>query len=170
MKAYLANDLFNEATQMYNAYLAKNVREAIPGIELYVPQENEALNNKNGYADSITIFDGDNMYLDPADMLIAVIDSVDEGVAAEVGRFALFNDLAVMRGEQPRPIYVLFTDVRQNGTSNQKKIDALKTDSIENQFVYKNLYEVGAIKKYGKVFSSSKALFEFLKENHGKEF
>lgn len=168
MKAYLANDLFNEATQMYNSYLAENIRKAVPGIELYVPQENEALNDKNGYADSVTIFDGDNVYLDPADMLIAVIDLVDEGVAAEIGRYALYNDIRVSEGKEPRPIYVLFTDVRQNGTANSKKIDALKADSIENQFIYKNLYEVGGVKKYGKVFKSSQELFKYLEENYGQ--
>lgn len=168
MKAYLANDLFNEATQMYNAYLAENIRKVVTGIELYVPQENEALNDKNGYADSVTIFDGDNVYLDPADMLIAVIDLVDEGVASEIGRYALYNDIRVSEGKEPRPIYVLFTDVRQNGTANNKKIAALKADPIENQFVYKNLYEVGGIKKYGTIFSSSKSLFNYLEENYGQ--
>lgn len=168
MKAYLANDLFNEATQNYNKFLAKHIRESVPGIELYVPQENPALNDKNGYADSVTIFDGDNFYLDNADMLIAVIDTVDEGVAAEIGRFVAFNDIRKEQGQEIKPIYVLCTDVRQMGAFNNKKIEALKNDPIENQFFYKNLYEVGGIKKYGKIFSQSVLLFKHLKEKYGK--
>jgi hypothetical protein len=162
MKAYLANGLFNEADQAFNAYLAHRIRINFPWIELYAPQENEALNDKTGYADSKTIFKGDNKYLDNADILIAVLDGIeiDSGVAAEVGRFLAFKDWE--DGHEgvykPRYVFGLYTDVRQQGADNAKKIDALVNELAENQFMYRNLYVVGGIKEHGVIASSSDEL------------
>lgn len=165
MKAYFAAPLFDSANQMFNEYIAKEIRHELPFLELYLPQENEALNDKTGYADSVTIFDGDNHYLDEADILICLLDGIeiDSGVAAEIGRFALTKQLS----ERPRYIYGLYTDVRQMGADNQQKIEALQKDSIENQFFYKNLYVVGAVKKYGKILTSVEDLVNELRYNHG---
>lgn len=166
MKAYLANGLFSEADQMYNAYLAKNMRRVVPAMELYNPMENERLNDKQNYADSVMIFNGDNTYLDQSDLLIAVLDGpvVDDGVAAELGRFALLCE------QQPnqKEVLALYTDVRQQGRDNVQKIGALVADSTENQFMYRNLYVIGGAKKVGKIFSSSEALFAYLQTTYGK--
>lgn len=165
MKAYLANGLFSEADQMYNTYLAQHIREALPTIELYNPMENESLNDKQNYADSVMIFNGDNAYLDQSQLLIAVLDGpvVDDGVAAELGRFALLCE------QQPhqKEILALYTDVRQQGRENAQKIGALVADSTENQFMYRNLYVVGGAKKVGKIFSSSNDLFSYLEKKYG---
>lgn len=141
MKAYLANGLFSFADLMYNTVIAAEIREAFPGINLYVPQENNSINNKNAYADSRMIADGDDSYLLESDFMIAVIDGVeiDSGVACEIGVMATLG----------KPVFALYTDVRQLGRSNSDKIDALIEDPTENQFMYRNLYVVGKIKNSG---------------------
>lgn len=146
MKAYLANGLFSLGDRYVNEQLAKAIRQAVPGIALYVPQENDAINDKTAYADSTSIAEADLSMLQQSDVLIAVIDGVeiDSGVAAEIGAFSMLN----------RPIVGLFTDVRQQGRDNEKKIHALIADGVENQFVYRNLFVVGLIKRYGVIATS----------------
>lgn len=146
MKAYLANGLFSLGDRYVNEQLAKAIRQAVPGIELYVPQENDAINDKTAYADSTSIAEADLSMLQQSDVLIAVLDGVeiDSGVAAEIGAFSMLN----------RPIVGLFTDVRQQGRDNEKKIHALIADGVENQFVYRNLFVVGLIKRYGVIATS----------------
>ncbi len=146
MKAYLANGLFSLGDRLVNEKLAAAIREAIPGIELYVPQENDAINDKTAYADSLAIAQADLEMLQKSDVLVAVLDGVeiDSGVAAEIGAFAMLN----------RPIIGVFTDVRQQGRDNMQKIEALVRDGIENQFIYRNLFVIGLIKRKGIITSS----------------
>ncbi|EON72191.1 nucleoside 2-deoxyribosyltransferase [Lysinibacillus sphaericus] len=146
MKAYLANGLFSLGDRLVNEQLAAAIRQAVPGIELYVPQENDAINDKTAYADSLAIAEADLMMLQSSDVLVAVLDGVeiDSGVAAEIGAFSMLN----------RPIVGVFTDVRQQGRENMMKIEALVRDGIENQFVYRNLFVIGLIKRNGIIASS----------------
>ncbi|MED3801262.1 nucleoside 2-deoxyribosyltransferase [Lysinibacillus xylanilyticus] len=146
MKAYLANGLFSLGDRLVNEQLAAAIREAVPGIELYVPQENDAINDKTAYADSLAIAQADLETLQNSDVLVAVLDGVeiDSGVAAEIGAFAMLN----------RPIVGVFTDVRQQGRDNMLKIEALVRDGIENQFVYRNLFVIGLIKRTGVITTS----------------
>lgn len=146
MKAYLANGLFSLGDRLVNEQLAAAIREAVPGIELYVPQENDAINDKMAYADSLTIAQADLEMLQNSDVLVAVLDGVeiDSGVAAEIGAFAMLD----------RPIVGVFTDVRQQGRDNRMKIEALVRDGIENQFVYRNLFVIGLIKRTGVITTS----------------
>ena len=152
MKAYLANGLFSIGDRYVNELLARELRAAIPEIELYVPQENDAINDKNAYADSLAIAAADLDSLKESDVLIAVIDGVeiDSGVAAEIGAFSMLN----------RPIVALFSDVRQQGRTNAKKIDALVADGTENQFIYRNLFVVGLIKQNGVIASTVEEVVE----------
>lgn len=144
MKAYLANGLFSLQEQVFNDVLAKELRSIFSDIELYVPQENMAINDKNAYADSMMISKGDDKYLYESDILIAVLDGNDLGVACEIGSFATLGDIY---GD--KPIFALYTDSRLQGTDNPKKILALQDDPTENQFSYLNLYVVGKIKNSG---------------------
>lgn len=146
MKAYLANGLFSLGDRLVNERLATAIRQAIPDIELYVPQENDAINDKASYADSLAIAEADLAMLQTSDVLVAVLDGVeiDSGVAAEVGAFSMLN----------RPIVGVFTDVRQQGRENMMKIEALIRDGIENQFVYRNLFVIGLIKRNGVITTS----------------
>ena len=154
MKGYLANGLFGLGDRLLNEQIAKEIRELFNKnkvkLDLYVPQENLAINDKNSYADSIMIADGDDAYLKESDFVIAVIDGVeiDSGVACEIG-------VATTLGKK---VFGLFTDTRQQGTGNKRKIEALINDPTENQFVYRNLYVVGKIKKSGRIYSDIESL------------
>ncbi|AWE07847.1 nucleoside 2-deoxyribosyltransferase [Lysinibacillus sp. 2017] len=156
MKAYLANGLFSIGDRYVNEVIAKELRAAMPSIELYVPQENDAINDKNAYADSLTIARADLDSLKASDVLIAVIDGVeiDSGVAAEIGAFSMLN----------RPIVALLSDVRQLGRTNTKKIDALIADGTENQFIYRNLFVIGLVKENGVVVSTVQEVVEAVKK------
>lgn len=162
MKAYLANGLFSEADQLYNRHIAAEIRNNFQSIDLYVPQENAALNDKSGYANSLDIFKGDNFYLDSADLMIAVIDGVeiDSGVAVEIGRFVTLKEFDKSKN---RHIFGIYSDIRQQGRTNSKKIDALIADGSENQFMYRNLYVIGSIKANGFLVSSLDELIEKMK-------
>ena len=157
MKAYLANGLFSIGDRYVNERIAAELRKVIGGIELYVPQENDAINDKSAYADSLAIAAADLAHLEESDVLIAVIDGVevDSGVAAEIGVFSTFN----------RPIIALFSDVRQQGRDNAKKIEALVEDGTENQFIYRNLFVVGLIKRNGVIVGTIEELAAEVKKH-----
>lgn len=159
MKGYLANGLFTIGDRIVNGLISEQIRRDFKDIELYVPQENDDINNKDAFADSLMIFEADKKELMASDFLIAVIDGVeiDSGVAAELGMFATTG----------KPIFALYSDVRQQGRENRKKISALIADGTENQFAYRNLFVIGLIKKSGGgIFSEiedlSKAIADFL--------
>lgn len=46
MRIYFANALFTIAEQTFNAQLAEKIRAIDPSIELYLPQENQEINDK----------------------------------------------------------------------------------------------------------------------------
>ncbi|PEN61646.1 nucleoside 2-deoxyribosyltransferase [Bacillus wiedmannii] len=158
MKGYLANGLFTAGDCAVNVAIATSLRKVIPGIDLYVPQENDAINDKNAYADSVTIAQADSKELLESDFLVAVIDGVeiDAGVAAEIGIFSTTG----------KPIFALYTDIRQLGRDNRRKLDALVEDATENQFMYRNLFVVGLIKQSGGSISPTvPSLINTIKEN-----
>ena len=155
-KGYLANGLFGLGDRLVNELIAKEIRENVD-VDLYVPQENMAINDKQAYADSKEIYDGDYNYLKETDFLVAVIDGceIDSGTAAEIGIVSTMD----------KKIYALYTDTRQQGTENQRKVEALVNDSTENQFMYRNLFVVGLIKKHGYIFDNIEDLVEQLKDD-----
>lgn len=162
MKGYLANGLFGMGDRLLNLLIASEIRKEIQEIDLYVPQENNAINDKNSYADSITIAKADMEKLRESDFLIAVIDGVeiDSGVAAEIGAFYMMD----------KPIFALYTDVRQQGRDNNKKIEALIDDGTENQFIYRNLFVIGLIKqREGSICSTIEELTEGVKRYLNEE-
>lgn len=163
MQIYLANGIFSESDRLYNKFLAVKIREKFPESDLYVPQENEAINDKTRFANSEQIFENDNYYLDSAQMMIAVIDGpeIDAGVSAEIGRFITISDLDKTKD---RIIFGLYSDIRQQGRDNDQKINALIDDGTENQFMYRNLYVIGAIKKHGYIANGWKDLIKLIKE------
>lgn len=85
MKIYFANALFSHADFNYNAQLAAQIRRALPDVDMYVPQENAAINNKEAYADSKMIAEADTKRLLSADLMIAILDGpvIDNGVAVK---------------------------------------------------------------------------------------
>lgn len=157
MKAYLANGLFGIGDRLLNSLIASEIRKEINDIDLYVPQENDAINDKSTYADSVAIATADINKLKESDFLIAVIDGVevDSGVAAEIGAFYMTG----------KPIFALYSDVRQLGRDNENKIQALIDDGTENQFMYRNLFLIGIIKQTeGDIYSTVDQLVEGVKE------
>lgn len=153
-KIYFANGLFSEQEFLYNELLVKKIRENYPQVTVYLPQENEAINDKEAYANSIDIAQGDTNELIDSDLVVAVLDGVglDAGVAAEIG-------LAFGKGI---PVLGLYTDSRQQGATNQQKLNALN-EVAESQFSYINLFVIGLIKQNGEVFQSSSALISGIK-------
>lgn len=155
MKIYFANALFSQAELNYNAQLAAKIRQLDQTIDLYLPQENDSINDKQAYADSKMIAQADTEKLLASDLMVAVLDglSIDNGVASEIG-VAYAKEI---------PIIGLYTDTRQQGSSNQQKLQAL-SQIAENQFHYVNLYTTGLIKLNGTIVNSEADLLEAVKK------
>lgn len=162
IKVYYGAGLFNEMELAYNKQLVGRIREneyLKDKIEIYVPQENEAINDKSGYADSLMIAKGDTDKLKDCDILLAVMDGqvMDVGLASEIGVAYALN----------KHIIGLYSDTRQGTFGNKDKIKALDTIA-ESQFSYINLYTVGLVKSRGLIVNTSDALIKAL-ENKVKE-
>ncbi|MCX0279184.1 nucleoside 2-deoxyribosyltransferase [Bombilactobacillus mellis] len=155
MKIYFANALFSQADINYNAQLAAQIRNLSPQIDLYLPQENNDINDKQAYADSKMIAQADTAKLLASDLVIAILDgnAIDNGVASEIG----------VAYAQKIPIIGLYTDTRQQGAGNQKKLDAL-SQVAENQFHYVNLYTTGLIKLNGTIVNNEADLLTAIKQ------
>ena len=155
MKIYFANALFSQADINYNAQLAAQIRNLSPQIELYLPQENNDINDKQAYADSKMIAQADTAKLLASDLVIAILDgnTIDNGVASEIG----------VAYAQKIPIIGLYTDTRQQGASNQQKLAALN-QVAENQFHYVNLYTTGLIKLNGTIVNNEADLLTAIKQ------
>lgn len=146
MKIYFANGLFSQADFEFNARIVADLRAQVPGVNIYLPQENAAINDKEAYADSKMIAQADTDELLSADLVVAVLDgiTIDAGVASEIG-------VAYARAI---PIVGLYTDSRQQGAGNQQKLAALQSIA-ENQFHYLNLYTTGLIKLNGTIVNNT---------------
>ena len=84
---YYAAPLFSNMELQYNKYLVKKLREKYSDETFYVPQEQLAINDKNNYADSMTIAKFDTDALLASKLLVALLDGpvIDVGVASEIG-------------------------------------------------------------------------------------
>ncbi|MGM8138347.1 nucleoside 2-deoxyribosyltransferase [Enterococcus italicus] len=159
MHLYFAAPLFSESDVLFNAQLAKAIREKYPDHTIYLPQENAAINDKQAYADSKMIALADTAEVQKSQLMIALLDglTIDPGVASEIG-------IAYASGI---PVVALYTDSRQQGAMNQQKLTALQTIG-ENQFHYANLYTIGLIKLNGAIYASTSELLlsldQYLKE------
>lgn len=159
-KIYLANGLFTEADRAFNLVIYNKLVEA--GFEVYAPQLNSKINDKvNTSATSVEIFDADTNELHNSDIIFAVLDDEDIGVAAEIGYVAAFNAL----NENKKVMVGLYTDIRDlSRTYNEDKTKESVSRGIgESQYSYRNLYVVGAIKKYGEVFSTVDECINYIK-------
>lgn len=67
--------LFSQADLRYNAYLVEQIRQLDKTIDLYLPQENAAINDKSAYADSKMIALADTENVLASDLLVALLDS-----------------------------------------------------------------------------------------------
>lgn len=132
--------------RLYNEKLVLSIRETYPGIEVYVPQEQGEINDKNAYADYMAIAKYDTDALLASQLMVAVLDgsTIDVGGATEIG-------VAYQAGT---PIIGLYTDPRQQGAENKQKLAALQ-EVAESQFSCIDLYTVGIIKMNGAIYSNS---------------
>lgn len=154
MNIYFAAPLFSESERFYNQFLVDNIRQHYPEVSIYLPQEQDSINDKSLYADSKAIARFDAQKLLDSQLMICLIDGpvIDAGVASEIG----------IAYQAKIPILALYTDSRQQGATHPEKIEALK-DIAESQFSYINLFTVGLIKLNGKVVDTKEALLDELK-------
>ncbi|MGX7202180.1 nucleoside 2-deoxyribosyltransferase [Enterococcus plantarum] len=159
MNIYFAGPMFAKADLLYNEYLVKKIRELDDSIEVYLPQENEGINDKTAYADSKMIALADTEKVLESDLLVAILDgiTIDAGVASEIG-VAYAKNI---------PMIGLYNDTRQQGANNQKKLAALG-DIAENQFHYLNLYTIGLVKLNGAVVSDEQSFLDSIKQTLNK--
>lgn len=150
---YFASPLFSEMELAFNAQLVEKIRQTYPEINVFLPQEQGDINDKSGYADSKMIAQLDTKAVLESDLVVAVLDGlvIDPGVASEIG-------IAYQAGI---PVIGLYSDPRQQGATNQLKLDALQ-EIAESQFGYVNLYTIGLIKLNGTVVGSSDDLIQVL--------
>lgn len=148
-KVYFASPLFSEMERRYNAQIVSGLRGNYPSLDIYVPQEQLEINDKQAYADSKMIANFDTEALIASDLVIAILDgsTIDAGVASEIG-------VAYAKGI---PVIGVYTDTRQLGGDNLKKVEALR-EIGENQFHYVNLYTIGLVKLNGIVVASEEEL------------
>lgn len=153
-KIYFASPLFSEMEFLYNEQVVDKIRREYPDIDVFLPQEQGDINDKEAYADSKMIALADTKAILESDLMIAVLDGlvIDPGVASEIGVAYQANI----------PILGLYSDSRQQGATNQDKIKVLQ-EIAESQFSYINLYTVGLIKLNGHIVPSSDDLIEAIR-------
>ncbi|MCS4536567.1 MULTISPECIES: nucleoside 2-deoxyribosyltransferase [unclassified Mycoplasma] len=146
-KIYFANALFSQAELAFNEQVVKRIRE-LGKYEVYLPQENFSINDKTKVADSEKIYLADKKELEDSQIIVAVLDGlvIDPGVAAEIG-------MAAQRGMK---IYGLITDSRRTGylQRNDARLDLICNSKAESQFMYFNLFVIGAVKANGHLFDN----------------
>ncbi len=144
-KIYFASPLFDDAVRDWNVKVVEAIRKMYD-VDIYLPQENAEINDKgNSEAEvtSVDIFNLDTDKLAQSDILIANLDGgleIDSGVACEIGYFA-----SLCENNPEKVIIGLISDVRWKATNGGME---------EQHGVYKNLYVIGAIKKYGKLIEN----------------
>lgn len=169
MKIYLGCDLFIEGQRLQ----AKKVQDALENefgdkIDLYNPADNLVINDKSaGFASGADILLADYDRLKSSNLLIALMDTTDLGLAGEMG-------IAFERGI---PIFQLYTDIRLTGNDRDDKLAEIKKDVFQNDFMYINKLITGLsyVDKDGNSFDKPRiyktsddlivALKEFIREN-----
>lgn len=163
MKIYLGCDLFIEGQRLQ----AKKVHDALEKefadkIDLYNPADNLDINDKAaGFASGADILLADYERLKNSDLLIALMDTEDLGLAGEMG----------IAFERNIPIFQLYTDIRLTGNDRDDKLTEIKKDIFQNDFLYINKLITGLsyVDRDGNVFDepriyqSSDDLIEALK-------
>lgn len=169
MRIYLAGSIFYYGDVLRNTEWAQKIRNAIPGVNLYSPIENSAINGVEGkkkFAGSQEIANGDNERLDNTDILIVCIDGdvIPAGSAAETG---VMRE-KIRRGDH-KYIVGICTDNRQCYLTHSAEKDAGAAASLgEQQYSYQNLYVTGLIKQSGILVSNIDDAITFIKEKEGE--
>lgn len=154
MKAYLAGSIFYYGDELRNREWATRIREAIPGIDLYSPIENTAINGSEGkkkFGSPIMIAQADNERLDKSDILIACLDGdvIPAGTSAEIGKF----HEKIARGDNKLLIGII-TDNRQCCLTYSEAKDNGGREIGAQQYSYQNIYVTGLIKEVGELVTN----------------
>lgn len=165
---YLGCDLFTEGQR----WQALNIEEVLNKefgnqINLYNPANNLTINDKSaGFASGSQILMADYQRLKESDILIALMDTNDLGLAAEMG----------MAWVQGKPIFQLHTDIRLGGNDKQDKLDELQKDIFQNDFLYINKLVTGLsyVNEQGEahdptIYQTSEALIKGITQHIKKE-
>lgn len=142
MKGYFASHFFNDAMFQWTESLASFL-ERETGIEMYVPQRNDDINDKKDNDENITaikIAQADTLELKKANILIASLDglTIDDGVSGEIMGFGIIKEMEEeynLENSKPRLIIGVITDMRWQGTGNNK--------------LYRNQMIIGKIEEHG---------------------
>lgn len=169
MKIYLGCDLFIEGQRLQ----AKKVQDALEKefgdkIDLYNPADNLEINDKSaGFASGADILLADYDRLKNSNLLIALMDTTDLGLAGEMG---IAFEIGI-------PIFQLYTDIRLTGNDRDDKLAEIKKDVFQNDFMYINKLITGLsyVDRDGNTFDKPRiykksddlieALKEFIREN-----
>lgn len=130
IKIYLGCDLFTEGQRWQAREIQKRLESELKEqVEIYNPAENLEINDKSaGFSYGYEILMADYERLKESDILIALMDTEDLGLAAEMG-------IAFERGIE---IYQLHTDIRLTGNDKDDKYPPMKEDIFQNDFLYVN--------------------------------
>ena len=164
MNIYLAGPIFCLGDKLRNDYFDEKILEAFPGVNLYDPLRNTAINGPEGkkrFAGSQEIALADNERLNNTDVLIACIDGdvLPSGSSAEIGKF----HEKIERGEH-KYIVGICPDTRQCYLTHSEAKNAGGAASLgEQQYSYQNLYVTGLIKQGGVLVSNIDDAIAFIK-------
>ena len=164
MNIYLAGPIFCLGDKLRNDYFDQKILDTFPGVNLYDPLRNTAINGPEGkkrFAGSQEIALADNERLNNTDVLIACIDGdvLPSGTSAEIGKF----HEKIERGEH-KYIVGICTDTRQCYLTHSEAKNAGGAASLgEQQYSYQNLYVTGLIKQGGVLVSNIDDAIEFIK-------
>lgn len=132
---YLGCDLFIEGQRIQAKQVEDFLKEAVGDkVNIYNPANNLEINDKSaGFASGSDILLADYERLRNSDILIALMDTEDLGLAAEMG----------IAFERNIPIFQLYTDIRLSGNDKEDKFDEMKKDIFQNDFLYINKLVTG---------------------------
>ena len=134
-KAYIAGPLFDDHEREYLEKIAKIVESY--GISTFVPHRDAGLVTGDfNFEKKVKVFDVDMEYLEPADIVIALLTGrdVDSGTAAEIGyAYKAGKRLIGISANTIKPINNFVWGIFSYGKDIVESLDDLKT-LLEKEF------------------------------------
>lgn len=143
-RIYLASPFFDAGGYTKTGTVAKIIRDHFGDkVEVYVPQENDSINDKSKEVTNEQIFNADLQRLHEADMLLCDLDGlvIDPGVACEIGIFS-----QMCEEDCSKKILGYMSDMRGLGKGAGR--------------LYRNQFVLGAIEENGKIIYTNPSAFE----------
>ena len=134
-KAYIAGPLFDDHEREYLEKIAQIVESY--GISTFVPHRDAGLVTRDfTFEKKVKVFDVDMEYLEPADIVIALLTGrdVDSGTAAEIGyAYKAGKRLIGISANNIKPINNFVWGIFNYGEDIVESLDDLKT-LLEKEF------------------------------------